>query len=217
VHILKLTGWIALVLLIGLAGSIGVVAIAGSAIDDATKVRLPSGPIVFTDSWDRGYVSAEGTFVIDNDRQAFPLQITKMQCYRDDKACTVAMAEVGFGNTLNLELSTQAISLWNSTTIHIRTDATCVEYIYTIDRANKRVLGTRSKKQGVTGCDVFDSKPLTLTLANGFDVWWKLNQEAIAKYSPFMWAGLALWWVTVLLFGWRWRPRSGRTLRGSAP
>jgi hypothetical protein len=207
VRILKLIGWAALVLLAGLAGSIGIVAITNSAIDDATKVRLPTGPIVYTDAWDRGFVSAEGTFVIENDRQAFPLQITKMHCYRDEKACTVAMAEVGFYDTLYLELSTHAVSLWNSTTIHVRTDTSCVEYVYTIDRANKRVLGTRSKKQGVTSCDLIDSKPLTLTLANGFDVWHKLNKEAEATYSPYMWAGLTLWWIAVFFFGWRWRPR----------
>lgn len=208
VQILKLLGWVFFILIVGLAGTIAIIATANSFIDSDTKVKLPSGPLVYTDAWERGYVSAEGTFTIDNDRQAFPLQVTKIQCLRDVKECTAARAEVAFGNMLHVELSTHPIALWNDTTVHFREDATCVQYVYTIDRADKRVFGTRTKKPNVSGCDVFENKSMSLSLVNGFDVWWRLNQEAVAKVVPFMWGGIVAWWLLLVFVGWRWRPSS---------
>lgn len=204
-RILKAIGWAILVLIIGLAGTVAIIAGANSLIDSQTQVRLPSGVFVDTDAWESGYVSAEGSFTIDNDRPAFPIQTTKIRCYRDEKSCTAAKAEIAFGKTLNLELSTHDISLWNDTTVLFREDALCVQYIYTIDRANKRVVGTRTKKPNVNGCEIFENKPLTLSLVNGFDVWWRLNQEAVARVSPFMWAGIATWWLFLFFFVWQRR------------
>jgi len=203
---LKLIGWVLLVITFGLVGSLAIIAIANAFIDDQTKVKLPIGPTVYTDAWERGYVSAEGTLTIDNDRQAFPIQVTKIRCYRDEKSCTVARAEVGFGDTLNVELSSHPVSLWNDTALLFHDDAQCVQYVYTIDRTHKRVLGTRTSKPNVSGCSIFENKSLTLSLTNGFDVWWRLNQEAVARVTPFMWSALAAWLLAVLFFGWRWRP-----------
>ena len=79
VKILKAIGWISLVLIVGLGCTIAIGYVADSFIESKTGVRLLSGPSVLTDAWDQGYVSAEGTFTIDNDRQAFPIQTTKIR------------------------------------------------------------------------------------------------------------------------------------------
>lgn len=205
VRVLKAIGLALLFLILGAAGTLAIIVGSSSFIDTQTKVKLPSDPFVYTDAWERGYVSAEGTFTIDNDRPAFPIQVTKIRCDRNEKSCTAARAEIAFGHMLHVELSTHEITLWNDTTVHFREDAICVQYIYTIDRANKRVIGTRTTKPNVTGCEIFENKPLTLSLVNGFDVWWRLNQEAVAKVSPFMWGGVVAWWLLLIFFVWRWR------------
>jgi hypothetical protein len=208
VRILKIIGWVVLVFVVGLAGTVAIFVTANSIVDTQTRVRLPSGPIVATDYWDRGYVYAEGTFTIDNDRSAFPIQTSKISCYRDRKSCTRAQAEIAFRDMLNVELTEHDVSLWNETTILFLEDPLCVRYVYTIDRTNKRVFGSRTKKPNVAGCELVDAKPLTLSLVNGFDVWWRLNQEAFARVSPFMWAGIAAWWIALLIFAWSRRPRA---------
>ena len=203
--VLKAIVWIFFVLIVGLAGSVVVGYVADSFIESKSSVRLPSGPSVFTDAWDRGYVSADGTVSIDNDRQAFPIQTTKIRCYRDEKSCTAAKAEISYLGFLDLELTTHPISLWNNTTILFTEDAMCAQYVYSIDRTNKRVVGTRTKKQNVAGCEIFRSAPLTLSLVDGFTVWQRVNGEAVAKVYPFMWSGIATWWLLLIFIVWRRR------------
>ena len=53
--------WIVLVLAIGLAGTVAIIVTANFLVDSQTKVKLPIGPSVYTDAWEQGYVSAEGT------------------------------------------------------------------------------------------------------------------------------------------------------------
>jgi hypothetical protein len=208
VRILKLVGWTVLILAIGLAGTVAIGVIAGSLIDSQTKVRLPSGPFVYTDAWEQGDVYAQGTFTIDNARSFSPIQTSVIRCYRDAKSCTTAEARIGFGDMLSVDLSRQKISVWNDTTILFHDDFSCTEYVYTIDRANKRLIGTRTKKPNVSGCEMIEDRPLTLSLVNGFDVWSRLNQEASAKILPFAWASIGAWWIVLLFFGWRLRPRA---------
>lgn len=208
-HVLKTFAWILLLLFLGVLGSLGIFVSAASIID--TKITLPTGPFIYTDAWERGYVSAEGTLTIDNARSAFPLQVTKLRCYREDKVCTGATAEIAFGNMLNLSLFRHDVVLWNNTTLVFREDAACVLYLYTIDRTTKRLVGTRSKKPNVQGCETFEDRSLSLSLVNGFDIWLKLNQESGAKVLPFMWFALAAWWIALGMFGWRLRPKRRHT------
>lgn len=195
-----------LMLVVGLAGTIAIIVIGASGME--AQVGIPSQLIVSTEFWERGYVFARGTFTIDNERSAFPLQVSEIECRREEKSCIEARAEIIGGGLLNVELEKREISLWNDSTILYRDDARCAQYVYTFDRANKRVIGTRTKKQNVSGCESIDSKPLTLSLVNGFDVWQRLNNEARARVSPFMWGGTAAWWVVLLIFAWSRRPRA---------
>jgi hypothetical protein len=210
-YLLKAVGWVFVLVVAGLAGSMAIFSISNTIIGSQVPVHLSSGPYVGTESWDQGVVYAGGTFTIDNDRSAFPLQVTKIRCVRDENTCSTATAEISFGEMLEADLSVHEIKLWNETTILYEEDALCVSYLYTIDRANKRVVGTRKSKQNVAGCEDFEKTPnLSLSLVNGFDIWWRLNTEAVARVVPFMWGGVAIWWCIVLLAGWQWRPR--RTL-----
>ncbi|MBR1267032.1 hypothetical protein JQ629_05855 [Bradyrhizobium sp. AUGA SZCCT0222] len=197
---LKAIGWGILFLIIALAGTLAIVIGANSLIAAHNPVMPRSGVSVYTDSWDRGYVVASGTWTMENARQAFPIQTSKIRCMRDEKTCTVAQAEIAFGNILNLETYSYDIAKWDNTTILFRTDTECVEYVYTIDRANKRLLGTRTKKpKAGAECSAVEDKALRLAFVDGFDVWKTVNQEAESKIAPIMWAVVGAWW---LLFGW---------------
>src|SRR5262245_51924700 len=95
---------------------------ASSVIDSQANVRLPSGPFVSTDAWEKGYVFAEGTFTIDNARSLSPIQTSIIRCYRDEKSCTTAEARIVYGKWLHVDLSRQKISIWNDTTILFHED-----------------------------------------------------------------------------------------------
>lgn len=182
-----------LFLFIGLAGTLGIIIAANSIITAQNPIVLRSGVSVYTESWDRGYVSASGTWTMENARQAFPIQTSKIRCIREEKSCTAAQAEIAVGNMLHLETYDYDITKWDSTTILFRTDTDCVEYVYTVDRSNRRLVGTRTKKAN-TGpdCTMVEDKPLRLTLVDGFDVWKNINKEVEAKHVPLTVAG---WWV----------------------
>lgn len=204
----KAVGWGVLFLVIGLAGTLAILIGATFLIGTQSPISLPSGVFVYTDAWDRGYVYANGTWTMENSRQAFPIQTSKIRCIRDEKSCTNAQAEIALGKMLYLDTYNYDITKWDSTTILFRTSTDCVEFVYTVDRSNKRLFGTRTKKANTgTDCTMIEDKPLTLTLVDGFDVWNKMNKEVEATYHPFMWMAVAAWWPLLgLMMFWRRRP-----------
>jgi hypothetical protein len=101
-------------------------------------VRLPSGVEVFTNMWDYGVVSASGTWTIEGYGHGTPLNHVKISCHREDKTCVMAQATVD-SNTMSADIYNHAIEKWDASTITYKTDAGCTNYVYTIDRANKRV------------------------------------------------------------------------------
>jgi hypothetical protein len=169
-------------------------------------VRLPSGVEVFTNMWDYGVVSASGTWTIEGYGHGTPLNHVKISCHREDKTCVMAQATVD-SNTMSADIYNHAIEKWDASAITYKTDAGCTNYVYTIDRANKRVIGTRTKKPNAgEQCSIVEARPLSLTLSDGFEVSRRLGQEAMAVIYPFLWTGLALWWVFVCVKIWRvWR------------
>jgi len=93
-RLLKFVGRLLLTLVLGIVGTIAILVGSEALIGSENPVRLPSGPHVHTDAWDRGYVVATGTWAMDIARQAFPIQTSKIQCYRDLNTCTAAQAEI---------------------------------------------------------------------------------------------------------------------------
>jgi hypothetical protein len=206
-RVLKAVGWSVLFVVVGLAGTLAILAGATFLISTQNPVSLSSGVLVYTDAWDRGYVYASGTWTMENSRQAFPIQTSKIRCNREEKSCTNAQAEIAFGKMLHLETYNYDITKWDNTTILFRTATDCVEYVYTVDRSNKRLVGTRTKKATFgTDCTLIEDKPLRLALVDGYDVWNKLSQEVEAKYHPFMWMAVVAWWPLLgLMMFWRRR------------
>jgi hypothetical protein len=187
-------------LVIGLLGTAAIFLAGVFSIYAQVPIKIASGGEVLANLWDRGYVSAEGTWIIEGTKQAFPVQITKITCYKQQGHCTSARAEIGFGDTLSLEVDRFEITKWDATTlVFADTYARCVDYVYTIDRSNLRTFGTRKSKQDADDhCKLMEQRDLKLTLVNGGTVWQSLRGDASARTMPFLLAAMALWWVFVL-------------------
>src|SRR5687767_15102947 len=83
--------WIAL----GIVGAL--------VVTSRVPVKLPSFSISDSATFLKyRFVMARGTWTLESDAQAFPLQTTKIQCDRDSLTCTVATAEVSFGDMLSV-------------------------------------------------------------------------------------------------------------------
>jgi len=208
---MRTAGRILLWLFIGVLGSalIGFVAIA--SIEYQSLPKIGSGGSVFTSFWDRGFVSATGTWVIEDTKQAFPRQTTEIKCYRDEKQCLSAQAEITFGDTLSLQTERMTITSWDANTIvYASTEPTCVTYVYTITRASERVTGQRRPKQSANDhCKQFlEQRVLNLTMRDGFQVWQQLQHEVASKTYPYMWVALGLWWACVVYRAFRRSLRS---------
>ena len=175
-------------------------------------VKLP-GIHVYTGSWN-AFVSATGTWVIENDKSAHPMQTTEIFCYRAEMQCRSSQAEVTDSEHLFLSTYKYDILKWDNNIIkYVNTEAMCVDYSYTIERESKRVFGTRKTKTATDGCSIASPGPLNLILMDGFKVSNELSQEAVQKVSPFGWIGLGLWSAFISFRLWHvWRRQRLRTI-----
>jgi hypothetical protein len=193
-NVARKAGWV----LFGLVGSIAIVAIWLMSMSLHVPVKIRSGYGVHTNQWDQGYINATGTWVIENDRQAFPVQYTDLTCYLPDKQCRSATGEIVFSDTLSVSTELYDIVRWTADTIiFTTTSAMCVDYTYTISRTNQRVVGTRSPKKNRDPICVGGADTLQLSLSDGSKVTQQLESEASAKTQPFMWAALVVLWIFV--------------------
>jgi hypothetical protein len=182
ISILALLAWVASIF------------IAGAVIESRVPVRLPSHAEVI--QLGDSYVKASGTWVIDGDKQGFPLQTTEITCERDLKRCTSATAQIMLGKQLAVSLDTYEITSWEKgRVVFIDDSPNCVSYVFTVDLATKSVAGVRRSKPGATAslgdCSVF-SKELRLYLRNGFDVAKQLQDEAVPWFGHLVFAPFKL-------------------------
>src|SRR5262249_17801485 len=132
---------------------LGVILIFGLHIN-AIRLAVPVTPSgdgkVFVNLWDRGYVSANGTWVIDQDRMADPINVSNVSCVRNENICYDAQARISrgsFDSYLYSDLERYPIVRWDDSTVQFQNDSTvCVTYIYVIDRATQKLSGRRVKK-----------------------------------------------------------------------
>ena len=187
-------------LVIGLVGTAAIFLTGIFIIKAQVPVTIGSGGKVYADFWDEGYVSTEGTWIIEGMKQAFPLQTSMIICYKQEGRCTSAQAEIASGDRLFLDVERFQITKWDATTlVFTNTSPVCVDYVYTIDRSNLRTFGTRKPKKDVGDhCKLLEQRDLKLTLVDGFTVWQGLRDDASAGTMPFVWAAIVLWWAFVL-------------------
>jgi hypothetical protein len=191
----RISGWV----LLGAFGSLAIVYGWRYYVETQVPVKLRPGGAVETSLWERGFVTANGTWVVESGQDPQALQYTTVACYRSDNTCRSATAEVMANNTLSLDTATYKVVRWTETTLmYVNSEAPCVEFTYTINRANQRVVGTRSSKKNPAESCPGNEDVVQLTLVDGAKVTKTQEQDANARAQPVAWASLAALWVFVL-------------------
>jgi hypothetical protein len=181
----------------------------------AISYKVPVMPLgdgrVLTGSWDQGFVLARGTWTIDGEKHAFPLNMSEINCVKARNVCNAAEARVS-DDWLEAAHEEYNITKWDNSTLEFVSDATCVSYVYVINRSTEKLTGRRiAKATSDPICQsVVLSPELRLSLVNGLDVVNKLRSE----HSPTIFSTvLATVWAAFIL-GWIWlvirrRPNQG--------
>lgn len=156
------------------------IVIVGLLSEGYVKQKVPVslyGYQVFVDLWNKGYVGLRGTWVMENDRPAFPLQASEINCLSSSQECIESRAEIS-DDMLLINQDTYEITHWDEHILIYTQSAQCVDYVYTVNRDTEQVSGIRKLKKGMEKACPETSKELKLRLTNGFDVYWKMQQDA---------------------------------------
>lgn len=158
--------------------------------DEAAPASLPSFYITSERSaWDRGYVTASGTWVMElPDVMANPIRTSKIVCIYADKICREATAEFThlFSKQLNIHVDIHDVVKWDSDQIvYVNDEAICNVYFYYLNRVTKQVTGVRKSKKDAPKdiCDKYTDNEIRLKLADGFDVYWAAKQGAMSPFA----------------------------------
>lgn len=140
-------------------------------------------------------VRAFGTWVFENDSQAFPLQTSKIVCSRLSMECTSIYAEIGFSNHLNISEETFKVTNWTEREIWAESTENdnewrCVGYTLQINLTQKeatlfrRVLGRSGKH--CAGFDQATAKILHLEDGHkvASDHYRRLREKSFEAYEP---------------------------------
>lgn len=140
--------------------------------------------------------SFTGTWVRENGKQFYPLQISKVVCIRSEQICEESKAII-FDTALGIENAIYRITHWDDHTIIYGEEDSCLSIIYTVSRNTKQISGVQKNRPGSEKCD-YDAE-VYLRLANGSDVEQRMRQEAqpvaatrAAWTVILVWAGLRI-------------------------
>ena len=137
----------------------------------AMVTEVANDVVLATGTWTR-----EGA--LEKSKIDFPLQTSRIICYRKRGLCLESRAEISFGNLLTAELVEHEITAWNDTTIVYRDDSPCAFEVYTIDRKTESVNGVgQSKNSNLESCKWVEKADWRLHLADGFKVWWEYRNS----------------------------------------
>lgn len=138
-------------------------------INSSPVMLSPNGFYVYNNTPDRGHVSVEGTWYIKEQKQAFPLQVSTIECYGQTNSCTGSTAIIMGGNMLHTFIDNFKILKWDKNYISIVDNSPmCVDYLYTIDLSQEKTTGKRVLKNNSASCSGME-QTLHMELRNGID------------------------------------------------
>ena len=114
-------------------------------IFDKVPVSLAGNGRVEVGTWDSGVVVAQGTWTIDGQRHAYPMNMSEIHCVRQERRCYTAEARLT-DRYLTAELEQYDIWKWDNSTLEFGAEKGCVTYVYAINRSTERLAGRRIKK-----------------------------------------------------------------------
>lgn len=172
------TSLCALILLFGILGAVTFV------LNLYTDTQVPVSLSPFVDVNQTGetiYVSGTWTRTdLLSDTIAYPLQTSKLQCFRDSMTCSEAKAYVS-NNLLETDLERYDVKSWTADAVTFEDEEMCATTLYTIDLRTKTVSGAGHSNQETTYCKMGDAnskKNWSLLLTNGFNVYWQQRKNA---------------------------------------
>jgi len=162
---------------------------------DYKPANLPS-LFISLDSWESGYVSGKGTWVLSNEKTGWPEQTTHIQCLRNQSICIEATAVImGKGGDKSLRVDTEMyeIERWDAHEIVTKpkeTSSGCVRYVRRFNKVQKSVTGLRSTISTGEFCKGVEVKEMYMILSDGFKVYWELSKaykktlRELMRFSP---------------------------------
>jgi len=180
--------WI--IILVGIAVFwIAGLALSLTVVKLRVPVSLPSAQIL----GGKMHVSVSGTWIIEGEKQAFPLQAMTLLCVKTEKICHVASAQIMGGDQLMVQREIYEVESWEQGRVLLSdTSPRCVDYLYTIDIQSKAANGIRRNKKNPDSTDVCPerSPELRLSLKGGFEVTRKLEEDAMPWFGHIFMAPL---------------------------
>lgn len=122
--------------------------------------------------------SAEGTWTLQGDTIAYPVNRAQIRCWRSDRSCTVFTANItlpredGAGSaTLLTDVQYYDVTRWTATEVQAATQSICRQTVLTINGDTKQVyeVSTDLTKEGCPLLGPMD-QPKVATLQDGFDL-----------------------------------------------
>lgn len=181
----------------------GALAVSVLAITEGLSLQGSSFSDMF---WDRGLVFVSGTWEIEGEQMAAPINHVEIRCERDAGVCTEAAAEVfpRLSNLLSVRLEVRPIESWTSQTIVTRNEAGCADYVMTISRATESVTALRVRRESgnrfaTMDCTVLNARN-EYRLIDGAD---RELRKSIARGQVFGWSLLAIIALWSIFVGYR--------------
>lgn len=166
---------------------------ADIAVVNAHPVVLPFKH-VYTDFWDDGYVTAQGTWTIVGEEMGMPEQTSQLTFDRGSGVCveyTATISGEGSSRSLSTSIDTYEIERWDEHEIVTKPlQFGCVRYVRRVNRIQKSVTGIRSTISTDENCRGLDNEEKYLELVDGSEVWRKLsakqgeNRQQLMQISP---------------------------------
>jgi len=148
-----------------------------------------------------GYVSAEGSWILDGEEIAFPINLSKVICKQETKTCLVISADVWTppfdegddASQLSLDEEYYEIISWGKTEVVSQNEGRCRKTIMTINTNSKEVIQVTHNNEtemcDMGTADLFKvpklKKPRIARLVPGFKVSYAYWKERKKKASEF--------------------------------
>jgi hypothetical protein len=134
------------------------------------------------ESWDLGYVMAEGTWTIINAEAGIPLQTSRIFCNQRNATCIEASASLGADMVLAADLDIYEIERWDKNEILTKPlQKLCVQYVRLFNRAQNSINGIRTTLSRDGLCKGIEQRSIYTELSDGVEISVNRQIEYIRK------------------------------------
>lgn len=168
-----------------------------------TRVYLPTfGDELSIVRVGKDYVSVEGTWILEDEKIAFPINQSKITCYKIERSCEDIQVELivprfdegGDSYQINISKRTTEIISWSDTEVITRDEGDCRTSILTINSTTKEVYEVTRNNETELCSKGLNSlfkipplkKPRIARLVPGWKISYKFWQDRQSRASKFL-------------------------------